>query len=64
MFYIVGTMFYIVGIEIKWILEPPDLSKFGAEFNATAELILTREFYEWGFQQDIFTGIKGSVGAK
>ncbi|XP_056020253.1 atrial natriuretic peptide receptor 2-like [Ostrea edulis] len=51
------------GVQIKWIEEPPDVSKYGVEFNATAELTLTQEFYVWGFQQNIFTGIKGSMGA-
>uniref|UniRef100_A0A8W8NHD2 Guanylate cyclase n=1 Tax=Magallana gigas TaxID=29159 RepID=A0A8W8NHD2_MAGGI len=51
------------GVQIKWIKEPPDVIKYGLEFNATAELILTPEFYSWGYLQDIFTGIDGSAGA-
>lgn len=51
------------GVQIKWIKEPPDVIKYGLEFNATAELILTPEFYSWGYLQDIFIGINGSAGA-
>ncbi|XP_061182469.1 atrial natriuretic peptide receptor 2-like [Saccostrea echinata] len=50
------------GVQIKWVKEPPDVVKFGVEFNVTSELILTPEFYTWGFQHDIFSGINGSAG--
>ena len=50
------------GISVRWILSPPETIKVGQEFNATTELIISPEFYEWGMTENLFQNVKSGSG--